>query len=116
LKPELRTFSARREYTARRSVTQQLRAVHCGEYQRLSRSEAAQWTAGARNLVAPAHPLHTTTATLYAPHVEGELGAVLQQLERGGMVLPLRERGQPVYHVTVARDRTVSPLSRSERS
>jgi hypothetical protein len=43
---------------------------------------------------------------LYAPHLEGELGAVLQQLERDGMVLPLRERGQPVYHVTVARDRT----------
>jgi hypothetical protein len=43
-------------------------------------------------------------ATLYAPHLEGELGAVLQQLERDGMVLPLRERGQPVYHITVARD------------
>ena len=42
--------------------------------------------------------------TLYAPHLEGELGAVLQQLERDGMVLPLRERGQPVYHITVARD------------
>ena len=44
-------------------------------------------------------------ATLHAPHLEGELGAVLQQLERDGMVLPLRERGQPVYHITVARDR-----------
>lgn len=42
--------------------------------------------------------------TLYAPHLEGELGAVLQQLERDGMVLPLRERGQPVYHITVAGD------------
>jgi hypothetical protein len=42
--------------------------------------------------------------TLHAPHLEGELGAVLQQLERDGMVLPLRERGQPVYHITVARD------------
>ena len=42
--------------------------------------------------------------TLHAPHLEGELGAVLQQLEREGMVLPLRERGQPVYHITVARD------------
>lgn len=41
---------------------------------------------------------------LYAPHLEGELGAVLQQLARDGMVLPLRERGQPVYHITVARD------------
>lgn len=40
---------------------------------------------------------------IHAPHLEGELGAVLQQLERDGMVLPLRERGQPVYHITVAR-------------
>lgn len=40
--------------------------------------------------------------TLHAPHLEGELGAVLQQLERDGMVLPLRERSQPVYHITVA--------------
>jgi len=38
--------------------------------------------------------------TLHAPHLEGELGAVLQQLERDGIVLPLRERSQPVYHVT----------------
>jgi hypothetical protein len=38
--------------------------------------------------------------TLHAPHLEGELGAVLQQLERDGMLLPLRERSQPVYHVT----------------
>ncbi len=42
--------------------------------------------------------------TQYAPHLEGELGAVLQQLQRDGMVMPLRERRQPVYHVTVARD------------
>ncbi len=42
--------------------------------------------------------------TLYAPHLEGELGAVLQQLEREGTVLPLRERSQPVYHITVADD------------
>lgn len=42
--------------------------------------------------------------TLHAPHLEGELGAVLQQLERDGVVLPLRERRQPVYHITVARD------------
>jgi hypothetical protein len=43
-------------------------------------------------------------ATQYAPHLEGELGAVLQQLQRAGVVLPLRERSQPVYHITVARD------------
>jgi hypothetical protein len=42
--------------------------------------------------------------TLHAPHLEGELGAVLQQLDRDGLVLPLRERSQPVYHITVARD------------
>jgi hypothetical protein len=42
--------------------------------------------------------------TQYAPHLEGELGAVLQQLQSDGMVLTLRERGQPVYHITVARD------------
>ena len=42
-------------------------------------------------------------ATLHAPHLEGELGAVLQQLERDGLLLPLRERGQPVYHITLAR-------------
>jgi hypothetical protein len=43
-------------------------------------------------------------AVRYAPHLEGELGAVLQQLQRAGMVLTLRERSQPVYHITVARD------------
>ncbi|HEX9983917.1 MAG TPA: DUF5715 family protein [Thermoanaerobaculia bacterium] len=42
---------------------------------------------------------------LHAPHLEGELGAVLQQLERDGLLLPLRERSQPVYHITLARDR-----------
>ena len=42
--------------------------------------------------------------TLHAPHLEGELGAVLKELEREGTVLPLRERRQPVYHITVARD------------
>lgn len=54
-------------------------------------------------------PLHAevttrldSLGTLYAPHLEGELGAVLQQLERDGLVLPLRERSQPVYHITVA--------------
>ncbi|HEX7708386.1 MAG TPA: DUF5715 family protein [Thermoanaerobaculia bacterium] len=56
----------------------------------------------------PLHAEMTTRldslGTLRAPHLEGELGAVLQQLERDGMVLPLRERGQPVYHITVARD------------
>jgi len=42
--------------------------------------------------------------TRYAPHLEGELGAVLQQLQRDGMVLSLRERSQPVYHITLASD------------
>lgn len=42
--------------------------------------------------------------TRYAPHLEGELGAVLEQLQRDGLVLPLRERSQPVYHITIARD------------
>ena len=42
--------------------------------------------------------------TQNAPHLEGELGAVLQQLQRDGMLLILRERSQPVYHITVARD------------
>lgn len=41
---------------------------------------------------------------LHAPHLEGELGAVLQQLEREEIVLPLRERSQPVYHITIARN------------
>jgi hypothetical protein len=57
------------------------------------------------------HPLRAalstrldSLATLHAPHLEGELGAVLQQLQRAGTVLTLRERGQPVYHITVARD------------
>ena len=44
--------------------------------------------------------------TKYAPHLEGELGAVLQELQRDGTVLLLRERHQPVYHITVARDRS----------
>ena len=47
--------------------------------------------------------------TRYAPHLEGELGAVLQQLQQNGMVLPLRERSQPVYHITIARDPSSSP-------
>lgn len=66
--------------------------------------------AGPDDQVSP--PLHAEMTThldrigkLYAPHLEGELGAVLQQLERDGMVLPLRERSQPVYHITLARDR-----------
>ena len=42
--------------------------------------------------------------TRHAPHLEGELGAVLQQLQRDGMVFALRERRQPVYHITVTRD------------
>jgi hypothetical protein len=42
--------------------------------------------------------------THLAPHLEGELGAVLQQLQRDGMVLILRERSQPVYHITIARN------------
>jgi hypothetical protein len=42
-------------------------------------------------------------ATQYANHVEGELGAVLQELLREGTLLPLRERGQAVFHITVAR-------------
>ena len=45
-----------------------------------------------------------TLATRHAPHLEGELGAVLQELQRDGVVLTLRERGQPVFHITVARD------------
>jgi hypothetical protein len=43
-------------------------------------------------------------ATEYANHLEGELGAVLQELLREGTALPLRERGQAVFHITVARD------------
>lgn len=42
--------------------------------------------------------------TRHAPHLEGELGAVFQSLQREGTVFPLRERSQPVYHITVARD------------
>lgn len=45
-----------------------------------------------------------TLAVRHAPHLEGELGAVLQELQRDGVALPLRERSQPVFHITVARD------------
>lgn len=45
-----------------------------------------------------------TIATRHAPHLEGELGAVLQELQREGAVLTLRERSQPVFHITVAQD------------
>lgn len=44
-----------------------------------------------------------TLATQFAPHLEGELGAVLQQMQRDGVLMTLRERSQPVYHVTVVR-------------
>jgi hypothetical protein len=44
-----------------------------------------------------------TLATRHAPHIEGELGAVLQELQRDGALMMLRERSQPVFHVTVAR-------------
>lgn len=40
----------------------------------------------------------------YAPHLEGELGAVLQEMQREGMLMTLRERSQPVFHTTVVRD------------
>jgi hypothetical protein len=44
-----------------------------------------------------------TLAVRHAPHIEGELGAVLQELQRDGTVLLLRERSQPVFHITVAQ-------------
>ncbi|HEY0140815.1 MAG TPA: DUF5715 family protein [Thermoanaerobaculia bacterium] len=69
----------------------------------------ASVAAGPDHPVSPSLRAEMTTrldslGTRYAPHLEGELGAVLQQLEADRMVLPLRERGQPVYHITVARD------------
>jgi hypothetical protein len=42
-------------------------------------------------------------ATQYANHLEGELGAVLQELQREGTLMTLRERSQPVFHTTVRR-------------
>jgi hypothetical protein len=44
-----------------------------------------------------------TLGTRFAPHLEGELGAVLQELQREGVLMTLRERGQTVYHTTVVR-------------
>lgn len=44
-----------------------------------------------------------TLGTRYAPHLEGELGAVLQELQRDGVLMTVRERSQPVFHVTVMR-------------
>lgn len=44
-----------------------------------------------------------TLGTHYAPHLEGELGAVLQEMQREGTLMTLRERSQPVYHTTVLR-------------
>jgi hypothetical protein len=44
-----------------------------------------------------------TLGARYAPHLEGELGAVLQQMQREGLLMTLRERSQPVYHTTVVR-------------
>jgi hypothetical protein len=44
-----------------------------------------------------------TIGTRYAPHLEGELGAVLQEMQRDGVLMTLRERGQPVYHTTIVR-------------
>ncbi|HSJ31530.1 MAG TPA: DUF5715 family protein [Longimicrobiales bacterium] len=44
-----------------------------------------------------------TLGTHLAPHLEGELGAVLQEMQREGTLLTLRERSQPVYHTTVVR-------------
>lgn len=75
------------------------------------RSWAQLWPGGR----APADPLVAqlraqallrldSLATRYANHIEGELGAVLQELQREGVVWPLRERGQPVYHTTLAGD------------
>jgi hypothetical protein len=46
-----------------------------------------------------------TLGTRYAPHLEGELGAVLQELQRDGVLMTVRERSQPVFHVTVVRTR-----------
>jgi hypothetical protein len=44
-----------------------------------------------------------TLGARHAPHLEGELGAVLQAMQREGVLMTLRERGQPVYHTTVVR-------------
>ena len=44
-----------------------------------------------------------TLGTHLAPHLEGELGAVLQEMQREGTLMTLRERSQPVYHTTVVR-------------
>jgi hypothetical protein len=45
-----------------------------------------------------------TIGRRYAPHIEGELGAVLQEMQREGTLMTLRERSQPVFHTTVVRD------------
>lgn len=49
-------------------------------------------------------PQLDSLAVEYAPHIEGELGAVLQAMQREGTLLTLRERSQPVFHITVGRD------------
>jgi len=45
---------------------------------------------------------YQTMATRYASRIGAELGRVLIALENEGVALSLRERLQPVYHVTVA--------------
>jgi hypothetical protein len=42
-------------------------------------------------------------ATQYANHLEGELGAVLQEMQREGTLMTLRKRSQPVFHTTVSQ-------------
>ncbi|MEX1184882.1 MAG: DUF5715 family protein [Gemmatimonadota bacterium] len=44
-----------------------------------------------------------TLGTRHAPHIEGELGAVLQEMQREGSIMTLRERSQPVFHTTVVK-------------
>ncbi len=42
-----------------------------------------------------------TIGKRHAPHLEGELGAVFQEMQQQGRIMTLRERSQPVFHTTV---------------
>jgi hypothetical protein len=46
----------------------------------------------------------------YARHLDAALGRALIELEDEGVVAVVRERSQPVYHITVARRLTAAPL------
>ncbi len=55
-----------------------------------------------RRLDAVAEVRLDSLGNAYSDHLKGELGAVLKQMQAEGVLWPLYERSQPVFHTTLA--------------